>query len=168
MTGHDVLFLLAGLVTAGAALRAVTTPRPGHAVLWSALACAALGGCYLVLHSALIGVLQVLVYVGVVSLISVLTLVATGADRDAGPAPRVVTVVSGALLGLGLGALIAVATIAAAPSGAVAVNPPGASGVSADLFGTWAWPLGLLVLLGVVAGVTALVLSRAGAQQERR
>jgi NADH-quinone oxidoreductase subunit J len=62
--GETVAFVTVGAVILGAALASVLAKRTFHAVMWLGAVLVAMGGLFIVLGSALVGVIQVLVYVG--------------------------------------------------------------------------------------------------------
>lgn len=161
MTTHDVFFLLAGLVTAGAALRAVTTTYLVHAALWLVVALGALSGCYVVLGAELVALVQLIVYVGAVVVLVILAMMLTRdptgstTAHDTSPATRL----AGFVLAAGTGGLIG-AVLLSAYAGRVQVQSAGTPALAGELFGTWVWPFELLSVLLLVALVAALAMSR--------
>lgn len=161
MTTHDVFFLLAGLVTAGAAIRAVTTSYLLHAALWLVVALGALSGCYLVLGAELVALVQLIVYVGAVVVLVIFAMMLTRAPTGkttAHDTPRG-TRFAGFLLAAGTGGLLA-AVLLGAYAGKVEVQTADTHALAGELFGTWVWPFELLSLLLLVALVAALAMSR--------
>lgn len=161
MTTHDVFFLLAGLVTAGAALRAVTTTYLVHAALWLVVALGALSGCYLVLGAELVALVQLIVYVGAVVVLVIFAMMLTRAPtgRTTAHDTPLVTRLAGLALSAGTGGLIA-AVLLGAYAARVPVQSAGTHALAGELFGTWVWPFELLSLLLLVALVAALAMSR--------
>ncbi|HEX6467618.1 MAG TPA: NADH-quinone oxidoreductase subunit J [Streptosporangiaceae bacterium] len=66
MTAQEVVFVLLGAVTVGAAVLVVTTRRLVHAALWLVVSFGALAGSFLVLTAEFVAWVQVLIYVGAV------------------------------------------------------------------------------------------------------
>lgn len=161
MTTHDVFFVLAGLVTAGAAVRAVTTKQLLHAALWLVVSLGALSGCYLVLGAELVALVQLIVYVGAIVVLVVFALMLTRAPtgattaHDTGPLTRL----AGLVVAAGTGGLVA-AVLISAYAGRADVRSPGTGALATRLFGTWVWPFELLSLLLLVGLVAALAMSR--------
>ncbi|WP_018156965.1 NADH-quinone oxidoreductase subunit J family protein [Demetria terragena] len=163
MTTHDVFFLLAGLVTAGAAIRAVTTSYLLHAALWLVVALGALSGCYLVLGAELVALVQLIVYVGAVVVLVIFAMMVTRSPtgRTTAHNTSAATRWAGFVLAAGTGGLVG-AVLVSAYAGKVAVQSAGTSALGGELFGTWVWPFELLSLLLLVALVAALAMSRLG------
>lgn len=161
MTTHDVFFVLAGLVTAGAAVRAVTTKQLLHAALWLVVSLGALSGCYLVLGAELVALVQLIVYVGAIVVLVIFALMLTRAPtgpttaHDTSPLTRL----AGLVVAAGTGGLVA-AVLISAYAGRADVRSPGTEALATRLFGTWVWPFELLSLLLLVGLVAALAMSR--------
>lgn len=163
MSGLDVLFVAVGLLTAGSGLLAVISRQVLHAALWLVVTLAGLAGCYLVLGAELVGLVQLLVYVGAVVVLFVLALMVTRsplrplAEHSGPPARRGVA----ALAGLGTTALLLLVLLPLARSWDEGDPRPAPSeGIAAQVFGTWVWPFELLSLLLLVALVAALAITR--------
>jgi NADH:ubiquinone oxidoreductase subunit 6 (subunit J) len=62
--GETVAFVAVAAVILGAALASVLAKRTFHAVMFLGAVLVAMGGLFILLGSGLIGVLQILVYVG--------------------------------------------------------------------------------------------------------
>ncbi|GAB3681315.1 NADH-quinone oxidoreductase subunit J family protein [Angustibacter aerolatus] len=164
MTSRDVLFALCGLLAAASGVLAVTSRQVVHVALWLVTALAALAGCYLVLGAEVVGLVQVLVYVGAVVVLVLFALMLTrapigrSAEVDLGRANRVAAVLAGVATAGLLGAVL----VSAVGGRAIAVDPARsqAQPLARSLFGAWALPFELLSLLLLAALVAALVLSR--------
>src|SRR5690606_11540413 len=116
----DVLFVAVGLLTAGAGFLAVTSRQVLHAALWLVVALAGLAGCYLVLGAELVGLVQLLVYVGAVVVLILFALLLT----RSGGVPVVTTGGQrggAALVGAGTTVLLGGTLVAASGWGQVAV-----------------------------------------------
>ncbi|MFG7944474.1 NADH-quinone oxidoreductase subunit J family protein [Streptomyces cacaoi] len=162
-TGVEIVFLLVGLVTLGAAIVTVTTRQLVHAALWLV---AALGGVaveYLLLTAEFIAWVQVLIYVGSVVVLLLFGLMLTRApigrspDADATrrwPALVVALAAAGTLVTVVVDAF---RSTWVEVDGAVA----GASKVTGvALFRHWVLPFEALSVLLLAALVGAIVLSR--------
>ncbi|MFG3252097.1 NADH-quinone oxidoreductase subunit J [Streptomyces sp. NPDC048172] len=162
-TGVEIVFVLVGLVTLGAALVTVTTKQLVHAALWLV---AALGGIaveYLLLTAEFIAWVQVLIYVGSVVVLLLFGLMLTrapiGRSPDADSGNRWVA--------------LAVAAAAAATLLTVVIDAFRSTWIDLDdsvagstevtgiaLFRHWVLPFEALSVLLLAALVGAIVLSR--------
>ncbi|GAA2474449.1 NADH-quinone oxidoreductase subunit J [Terrabacter carboxydivorans] len=164
MTTRDIVFTAVGVVTALSALLSVTTKHVVHAALWLLVSLGSLAGAYLVLGQELVGLVQLLVYVGAIVVLVLFALMLTRAPI--GPHAEIDTPwwqrAAGAVLGGATTVLLASLLL------------PLFAGVSADLdtpttttpqvaqaiFGTWVWPFELLSVLLLVALIGAFAVSR--------
>ncbi|GGK82267.1 NADH-quinone oxidoreductase subunit J [Ornithinimicrobium pekingense] len=160
MSGLDVLFLAVGLLTAGSALLAVLSRQVLHAALWLVVTLAGLAGCYLVLGAELVGLVQLLVYVGAVVVLILFALMLT---RSGG-----VPVVTGrgqrggaALVGAGTTILLGGTLVAGSGWRAVEVAGPTNTEVAEGVLGVYVWPFELLSALLLLALVAAVAIARA-------
>ncbi len=164
MSGAEAVFVVFALVTAVAAVLAVTSRHVVHAALWLVVALGALAGVYLALGAEVVALVQLLVYVGAVVVLVLFALMLTRApigvrrDLDASPGRRLVA----ALAGLGVAGLLGgTLVIAVGDSG---VTPDLARGAPEPLgraiFGGWLLPFELLSVLLLAALVAALAVSR--------
>ncbi|GAB2777050.1 NADH-quinone oxidoreductase subunit J family protein [Streptomyces daliensis] len=162
-TGVEIVFVLVGLATLGAAVVTVTTKQLVHAALWLV---AALGGVaveYLLLTAEFIAWVQVLIYVGSVVVLLLFGLMLTrapiGRSPDADSGNRWVA--------------LAVAVAAAATLVTLVVDAFRATWIDLDsavlgstkvtgeaLFRHWVLPFEALSVLLLAALVGAIVLSR--------
>lgn len=160
MSGLDVLFLAVGLLTAGSALLAVVARQVLHAALWLVVALAGLAGCYLVLGAELVGLVQLLVYVGAVVVLILFALLLT----RSGGVPVVTTGGQrggAALVGAGTAVLLGGTLVAASGWGQVAVSGPSSTEVAEGILGVYVWPFELLSALLLLALVAAVAIARA-------
>ncbi len=160
MSGLDVLFLAVGLLTAGSALLAVVSRQVLHAALWLVVALAGLAGCYLVLGAELVGLVQLLVYVGAVVVLILFALLLT----RSGGVPVVTTGGQrggAALVGAGTTVLLGGTLVAASGWGQVAVSGPSNAEVAEGILGVYVWPFELLSALLLLALVAAVAIARA-------
>jgi NADH-quinone oxidoreductase subunit J len=160
VSGLDVLFLAVGLLTAGSALLAVTARQVLHAALWLVVTLAGLAGCYLVLGAELVGLVQLLVYVGAVVVLILFALLLT----RSGGVP-VVTArgqrAGAALVGAGTTVLLGGTLLSASGWDAVAVSGPSSTEVAEGILGVYVWPFELLSALLLLALVAAVAIARA-------
>lgn len=164
MTTRDIVFAAVGAITGLTALLAVTTRHVVHAALWLLVSLGSLAGCYLVLGQELVGLVQLLVYVGAVVVLVLFALMLTRAPI--GPHAEIDTPVwqrvVGALLGAATAALLG-ALLLPLFSGAVASldgAPSATPRIAQAIFGTWVWPFELLSVLLLVALIGAFAVSR--------
>ena len=164
MTTRDIVFVAVGAVTALSALLAVTTKHVVHSALWLLVSLGSLAGCYLVLGQELVGLVQLLVYVGAIVVLVLFALMLTRAPI--GPHASIDTPRwqrwLGALLGAATTALLA-ALLLPLFSGVVAdldTTPSTTPQIAQAIFGTWVWPFELLSVLLVVALIGAFAVSR--------
>ena len=164
MTSRDIVFAAVGAITGLTALLAVTTRHVVHAALWLLVSLGSLAGCYLVLGQELVGLVQLLVYVGAVVVLVLFALMLTRAPI--GPHAEIDTPVwqrvAGALLGAATAVLLG-ALLLPLFSGATASlddAPSATPRIAQAIFGTWVWPFELLSVLLLVALVGAFAVSR--------
>ena len=79
MTTRDIVFSAVGAITALSALLSVTTKHVVHAALWLLVSLGSLAGAYLVLGQELVGLVQLLVYVGAIVVLVLFALMLTRA-----------------------------------------------------------------------------------------
>ncbi|WP_323098001.1 NADH-quinone oxidoreductase subunit J [Intrasporangium sp. YIM S08009] len=164
MTTRDIVFVAVGAITGLTALLAVTTRHVVHAALWLLVSLGSLAGCYLVLGQELVGLVQLLVYVGAVVVLVLFALMLTRAPI--GPHAEIDTPVwqrvIGAVLGAATAALLG-SLLLPLFSGATAPlddAPSATPRIAQAIFGTWVWPFELLSVLLLVALIGAFAVSR--------
>ena len=164
MTTRDIVFVVVGVITALTAILAVTTRHVVHAALWLLVSLGSLAGVYLVLGQELVGLVQLLVYVGAIVVLVLFALMLTRApigphaDIDTPVWQRVVA----ALLGAATAALVAAVTLPLVRRTPVDVDVPTTSTpqIAQAIFGSWVWPFELLSVLLLVALIGAFAVSR--------
>jgi NADH-quinone oxidoreductase subunit J len=160
MTAHDAVFVLVGLVTAGAAVLTVTSKNLVHAALHLAVTLAGIAGVFLVLHADFLALVQLLVYVGAVAVLFLFGLMLTRAPigREAldGQNRGMGLIVSGGLF-VTLSALIihafwgeSTAEVTGADIGQIGVA----------IFAEWVLPFEVLSMLLLAALIGAILLAR--------
>ena len=162
-SGVDIVFVLVGLVTFGAALITVTTRQLVHAALWLVVALGGLAVEYLLLTAEFIAWVQVLIYVGSVVVLLLFGLMLTKApigrspDADSGNRWAALTVAIASAAALVWVVVDAFRTtyidLDGAPSGSTKVT-------GESLFQNWVLPFEALSVLLLAALVGAIVLSR--------
>ncbi|WP_436842054.1 NADH-quinone oxidoreductase subunit J family protein [Streptomyces virginiae] len=162
-TGVEIVFLLVGLATFGAALVTVTTKQLVHAALWLVVTLGGIAVEYLLLTAEFIAWVQVLIYLGSVVVLLLFGLMLTkapiGRSPDADSGNRVVA--------LGVAAVAAVAlvwvVVDAFRTTWIDLDGPvqGSTKVSGEiLFQHWVLPFEALSVLLLAALIGAIVLSR--------
>ncbi|WP_248961909.1 NADH-quinone oxidoreductase subunit J family protein [Sphaerisporangium perillae] len=161
-TAQEIVFLLLGVVAAGAALLVVTTRQIVHAALWLVVSFGALAGCYLVLTAEFVAWVQVLIYVGAVVVLLLFGIMLTrapigrSADLDSG------NQMAAAVVAVGTAAVL-VTTVIHGFRTAYTPLVPGegaAKPLGASIFRTWVLPFEALSVLLLAALIGAIVLSR--------
>ncbi|MEU5833208.1 NADH-quinone oxidoreductase subunit J [Streptomyces diacarni] len=165
-TGVEIIFLLVGLVTLGAAVVTVVTRQLVHAALWLVVALGGVAVEYLLLTAEFIAWVQVLIYVGSVVVLILFGLMLTrapiGRSPDADSGNRwVALVVSLAAAGT----LVTVVVDAFRATWIDLEQPVGPGEGSSEvtgmaLFRHWVLPFEALSVLLLAALVGAIVLSR--------
>lgn len=162
-TGVEIVFVLVGVATLGAALATVTTRQLVHAALWLVVALGGLAVEYLLLTAEFIAWVQVLIYVGSVVVLLLFGLMLTKApigrspDADSGNRWAALAVAAAAA-----GTLVWVVVDAFRTTwidlGGPANGSTEVTGVF--LFRHWVLPFEALSVLLLAALVGAVVLSR--------
>ncbi|MFF9047441.1 NADH-quinone oxidoreductase subunit J [Streptomyces parvulus] len=162
-TGVEIVFLLVGLVTLGAAVLTVTTRQLVHAALWLVVALGGLAVEYLLLTAEFIAWVQVLIYVGAVVVLILFGLMLTRApigrspDADSGNRWAALTVA------LASAAALVWVVVDAFRATWIDLEGPAAGSTAvtgASLFQHWVLPFEALSVLLLAALVGAIVLSR--------
>lgn len=162
MTTLDILFAAVAVITAASAVLAVTTQQLVHAALWLVVTLGALAGCYLVLGAELVGLVQLLVYVGAVVVLVLFALMLTRAPMGRSPdqSSSRVQRIAAAVIGASTSALFASVLLPALGGELRPVTTATTKGIATQLFGAWVWPFELLSVLLLMALVAALAVSR--------
>ncbi|RKN39235.1 NADH-quinone oxidoreductase subunit J [Streptomyces hoynatensis] len=161
-SGQDVVFVLVGLVTLGAAVLCVTSRHLVHAALWLVVALGGIAVHYLLLTAEFVAWVQVLIYLGSVVVLVLFGLMLTRAPI--GPSPEadsrnrpVALVVALAAAGV----LVTLLVDAFRTTWIDLDTPHGTSRQVGDgLFRAWVLPFEALSVLLLAALVGAIVLSR--------
>ena len=164
MTTRDIVFVAVGVVTALSGLLSVTTKHVVHAALWLLVCLGSLAGAYLVLGQELVGLVQLLVYVGAIVVLVLFALMLTRAPI--GPHAEIDTPrwqrAAGAVLGSATTVLLASLLLPLFAGATADLDTPTATTprVAQAIFGTWVWPFELLSVLLLVALIGAFAVSR--------
>jgi NADH-quinone oxidoreductase subunit J len=169
VTAVEIVFVLLGAVVLASALLVVTTRRLVHAAWWLCACFGALGGCYLLLTAEVVAWVQVLIYVGAITVLLLFGMMLTrapagpSADADSGNRPAALV----AALGLA-GVLV---TVLLQAFGTAWIDLGRAAGdarvIGAALFSGWVLPFEALSVLLLAALVGAVVLSRIDIGRDR-
>ncbi len=163
VTGSEIVFVLIGVITVGAALLCVTSRNVVRAALWLVVALGGLAGLYLVLTAELVAIVQLLIYVGAVVVLLLFGLMVTAAPigRQAGldTANRpIAVVVAVAAFGLLVAAVVDAFRFAYVDLG---IQDQGtAETIGAALFSSWVLPFEVLSVLLLAALIGAIAITR--------
>lgn len=161
-TGVEIVFLLTGLVTLGAAVITVTTRQLVHAALWLVVALGGLAVEYLLLTAEFVAWVQVLIYVGSVVVLLLFGLMLTrapiGRSPDADSGNRWVAL---AVAGAAAVLLVTLVVDAFRTAWIDLDEPKGTTDLLGEsVFRHWVLPFEALSVLLLAALVGAIVLSR--------
>lgn len=164
-TGVEIVFLLVGLVTLGAAIMAVTSKQLVHAALWLVLALGGIAVEYLLLTAEFVAWVQVLIYVGSVVVLLLFGLMLTrapiGPSPDADSGNRWVALAVAVATAATLVTVVVDAFVSANSAWIELDTPQGdTTTIGESLFRHWVLPFEALSLLLLAALVGAIVLSR--------
>ncbi|WP_407560487.1 NADH-quinone oxidoreductase subunit J [Streptomyces sp. 184] len=161
-TGVEIVFLLTGLVTLGAAVITVTTRQLVHAALWLVVALGGLAVEYLLLTAEFVAWVQVLIYVGSVVVLLLFGLMLTRAPI--GPSPDADSGNRWVGLGVAGAAAVLLVTLVVDAFRTTWIDldePKGTTDLlGASVFRHWVLPFEALSVLLLAALVGAIVLSR--------
>lgn len=160
MTGHDVVFVLVGLLTAGAAIKTVTSTNLVHAALYLATTLAGIAGVFLVLAADFLALVQLVVYVGAVAVLFLFGLMLTRAPigREALDSQN-----RGLALAVSTVLFVVLSVLVVQAFGDVRVDQvagPAVAELGIAIFSSWVLPFEVLSMLLLAALVGAIVLAR--------
>ena len=162
-SGVEIVFLLVGLATLGAAIITVTTRQIVHAALWLVVALGGVAVEYLLLTAEFIAWVQVLIYVGSVVVLLLFGLMLTKAPIGRSPDADSGNRWAALLVGLASAAVLVWIVADAFRTTWIDLNGPAAGSTAvtgASLFRNWVLPFEALSVLLLTALVGAIVLSR--------
>lgn len=160
MTGHDVVFVLIALVTAAAGIKTVISTNLVHAALYLAITLAGIAGVFFTLAADFLGLVQLVVYVGAITVLFLFGLMLTRAPigREALDSQN-----RGLALGVSGTLFVVLAALVIGAFGDVqveAVTGPGIEDLGLAIFSSWILPFEVLSMLLLAALIGAIVLSR--------
>lgn len=163
VTGNEIVFILIGVITLGAALLCVTSRNVVRAALWLVVALGGLAGLYLVLTAELVAIVQLLIYVGAVVVLLLFGLMVTkapiGLQLDLNTPNRPIAIVT-ALAAFGLLVAALVDAFRFAYLDLSGSGQGSAESIGAALFGSWVLPFEVLSILLLAALIGAIAITR--------
>lgn len=160
MTTPDLIFLVVGLFTAGAAVMTVTSRNLVHAALFLAATLAGIGAEFLVLRADFVAWVQIVVYVGAIAVLFLFGLMLTNAPigRDALDSQNKLL---GLVVSVSLFVVLAWLMIDAYGFEQVAfTEAPGIVTIGLAIFSTWVFPFEAVSMMLLGALIGAVLLSR--------
>lgn len=160
MSGHDAVFILVALLTAGAAIKTVTSTNLVHAAIYLATTLAGIAGVFLVLAADFLALVQLVVYVGAVAVLFLFGLMLTRAPigREALDSQN-----RGLALGVSSVLFVVLSVLVVEAFGDVRVDDitgPSVADLGVAIFSSWVLPFEVLSMLLLAALIGAIVLSR--------
>ena len=159
------VFLLCLATTVGGALFAVSTPRLIRSVCGLAMACIGLAGLYYFLHSPLLAMMEILIYVGAVCVTIVFAIMLAEPDEPKAEAGGGNLIWGGVALAVAAGifwGLWRLGAGAAWPAAKDAVNEGSVKAIGVSLLTTYSLAFELISLALLVAILGALAIARTG------
>jgi NADH-quinone oxidoreductase subunit J len=158
---EQIFFVLLSVLILGAALMVVTTRNLLHSALWLIAAFFGIAGIFILLHAEFLAVVQVLVYIGAISILIIFAIMLTRRIMDP-QQPRFNSQwgLAGGFAALLFVGLAAVVTRVAWP---VVTGVPPADAIQqlgADFVGVYAVPFEVASVLLVTAMIGAIVIAR--------
>lgn len=163
VTGSEIVFILIGVITLGAALLCVTSRNVVRAALWLVVSLGGLAGLYLVLTAELVAIVQLLIYVGAVVVLLLFGLMVTrapiGLQPDLNTANRPIAfIVAVAAFGLLVAALVDAFRFAYVDLTVSGQGSP--ETIGGALFSSWVLPFEVLSVLLLAALIGAIAITR--------
>jgi NADH-quinone oxidoreductase subunit J len=161
VSAQEVVFVLLGLMSLGAAILVVTTRNVVHAALWLVVTLAGVAGAYLMLTAEFLAWVQVLIYVGAVIVLLLFGIMLTkapiGGDADLNSENRI----AAALVGLASAGTLTTLVVDAFRHEFVDLgNGTGAARVGESIFRSYVLPFEVVSVLLLAALIGSIVLSR--------
>lgn len=158
---EQAFFILLGLLTLGAALMVVTTRNLLRAALWLIAAFFGIAGIFILLHAEFLAVVQVLIYIGAISILIVFAIMLTRRLMDPHQ-PRFNSQwgVAGGFAVLLFVILAAVITRVTWPTATGALPADLIARLGADFVGPYTVPFEVASVLLVVAMIGAIIIAR--------
>jgi NADH-quinone oxidoreductase subunit J len=160
-SAQEIIFILLGLMTLGAAILVVTTRNVVHAALWLVVTLAGVAGCYLMLTAEFVAWVQVLIYVGAVIVLLLFGIMLTkapiGGDADLNSENRI----AAALVALASAGTLTTLVVDAFRHEFVDLGAgTGADQVGTSIFRQYVLPFEVVSVLLLAALIGSIVLSR--------
>ena len=160
MTGHDAVFVVVGLLTAGGAVLTVTSKNLMHAALFFAVTLGGIAGVFLTLAADFLALVQIVVYVGAVAVLFMFGLMLTRAPigREALDGQN-----RGLAMAVAGGLFVVLSTLVIGAFGdlpSVEVTGPRIDDLGIAIFADWVLPFEVLSMLLLAALIGAIVLAR--------
>ena len=161
MPAQEIVFILLGIMSVGAALAVVTTRNVVHAALWLVVTLAGAAGSYLMLTAEFIAWVQVLIYVGAVIVLLLFGIMLTkapiGRENDLTSENRI----PAAIVALASAGTLVTLVVDAFRHQFIDLGPgTGAAPVGRAIFAWYVLPFEIVSLLLLAALIGSIVLSR--------
>ena len=161
MPAQEIVFVLLGIMTVGAALAVVLTRNVVHAALWLVVTLAGAAGSYLMLTAEFLAWVQVLIYVGAVIVLLLFGIMLTRApigneDRLTGEN----RIPAGIVAAASAGTLVTLVVDAFRHEFVDLGEGTGAHAVGRSIFESYVLPFEVVSLLLLAALIGSIVLSR--------
>ena len=161
VSAQEVIFILLGVMSLGAAVLVVTTRNVVHAALWLVVTLAGVAGCYLMLTAEFVAWVQVLIYVGAVVVLLLFGIMLTkapiGGDADLNSENRI----AAAIVALASAGTLTTLVVDAFRHEYVNLGSgTGAAGIGQSIFRSYVLPFEVVSVLLLAALIGSIVLSR--------
>ena len=158
---QQVIFVLLGLITLGAAVMVVASHRLFHSALWLMLAFLGIAAVFILLNAEFLAVVQVLIYIGAISTLIIFAIMLSRSVMD--PAERRFNDqwgVVGGFAALLFVTLAAIVTRVPWPASGGEVPPDTIERLGAGFVGPYVVPFEVASVLLVVAMIGAIIIAR--------
>lgn len=160
MNSLDLLFILFAVITGGGAVLTVTSRNLVHAALFLAVSLAGIGMVFLLLQADFVAMVQVVVYLGAITVLFLFGLMLTRAPigreaLDSRNRPMAI-VVSASLFGV----LVVLITRAFGDFAAVTPSSSSVGDLGMAIFSAWVFPFEVVSMMLLAALVGAILLAR--------
>lgn len=158
---QQVIFIVLSVLMLGAAVMVVASRSLFRSALWLILAFAGIAALFILLHAEFIAIVQVLVYIGAISILIIFAIMLSRGMMDPNE-PRFngqwrIVVGFGALLFVALAAIV---TRISWPVAVAQVPPDAIQRLGADFVGKYAVPFEVASVLLVSALIGAIIIAR--------
>jgi NADH-quinone oxidoreductase subunit J len=158
---QQLIFIILGLITLGAAVMVVTSQNLMRSALWLILAFFGIAGIFILLHAEFLAVAQILIYVGAIAMLIIFAIMLTRGLMDP-KQPRFNEQwgVVGGFSALLFVALTFLVTRNNWPVQVAAVPPDAIQQLGSDFVGRYVVPFEVASVLLVVALIGAIIVAR--------